>query len=115
MAFAVHPLQVESVAWVSERKDVLSGLFFMLILLVYPSYARPSPSRVRRISYYLLLLLLLTLGLAAKSMLISVPCVLLLLDYWPLARLTSADDRTKALTTTGHVDDVDPGLTPRPR
>ncbi len=79
--FAVHPLRVESVAWVAERKDVLSGLFWMLTMLAYIRYAqRPN---VRR---YLPVLLALTLGLMAKPMLVTLPCVLLLLDYWPLGR-----------------------------
>jgi len=80
--FALHPLRVESVAWVAERKDVLSGLFWMLTMLVYVRYAqRPS---IRR---YLLVTLTLSLGLLAKPMLVTLPCVLLLLDYWPLGRL----------------------------
>ena len=80
--FALHPLRVESVAWVAERKDVLSGLFWMLTMLVYVRYAqRPSFKR------YLLVVLALSLGLMAKPMLVTLPCVLLLLDYWPLGRL----------------------------
>jgi tetratricopeptide (TPR) repeat protein len=80
--FAVHPLHVESVAWVAERKDVLSTLFWMLTLLAYARYAeRPGPVR------YLPVVLALALGLAAKPMLVTLPCVLLLLDYWPLRRL----------------------------
>jgi tetratricopeptide (TPR) repeat protein len=83
--FAVHPLHVESVAWVSERKDVLSTFFWMLTLLAYVRYAeRPS---VRR---YLLVVLCLALGLMSKPMLVTLPCVLLLLDYWPLRRWPSA-------------------------
>ena len=79
--FAIHPLRVESVAWVSERKDVLSAVFFMLILSAYTHYARkPSLNR------YLLVVLLFALGLLSKSMLVTVPFVLLLLDYWPLQR-----------------------------
>ena len=79
--FALHPLRVESVAWVSERKDVLSGFFFCLTILAYVYYTR-SPSLVR----YLLVASCLALGLSAKAMLVTTPCVLLLLDYWPLAR-----------------------------
>ncbi len=80
--FAIHPLRVESVAWVAERKDVLSGLFFMLTLGAYVRYARrPSPGR------YTLVLLLFALGLMCKPMLVTVPFVLLLLDYWPLDRV----------------------------
>lgn len=81
--FAVHPLRVESVAWISERKDVLSGLFWILAYLAYYYYSkRLSTSR------YLLLLLIFVLGLMAKPMLITLPVVFLVLDYWPLRRWT---------------------------
>lgn len=80
--FALHPLNVESVAWVSERKNVLSSFFWMLTLLMYASYTeRPCLSR------YLLTLFVYTLGLTAKPMLVTLPFVLLLLDYWPLSRI----------------------------
>jgi Tfp pilus assembly protein PilF len=79
--FAVHPLRVESVAWITERKDVLSGLFWILTLGAYDRYAR-SPDRGR----YAIVVLMLALGLMAKPMLITIPFVLLLLDYWPLGR-----------------------------
>lgn len=79
--FAIHPLRVESVAWISERKDVLSGLFFVLTLAVYLRYVR-RPS-LRR---YAFVLLLFALGLSSKSMLVTLPFVLLLLDRWPLGR-----------------------------
>jgi tetratricopeptide (TPR) repeat protein len=79
--FAFHPLHVESVAWVSERKDVLSTLFWMLTLFAYVRYTE-RPRRAR----YLMVALFLTLGLAAKPMLVTLPFVLLLLDYWPLRR-----------------------------
>lgn len=79
--FAVHPLRVESVAWISERKDVLSGFFFMLTLLAYAGYARKT--FLRR---YLFMSVLLACGLMSKPMLVTVPIILLLLDYWPLGR-----------------------------
>ena len=79
--FAIHPLRVESVAWISERKDVLSAVFFMLTLGAYTRYTR-SPS----IGRYLTMSILFALGLMSKSMLVTVPLVLLLLDYWPLKR-----------------------------
>ncbi len=80
--FAVHPLHVESVAWVAERKDVLSGLLWMLVMLAYLAYVRrPGPGR------YLAVLLLFALGLMAKPMLVTLPLVLLLLDWWPLGRM----------------------------
>jgi Flp pilus assembly protein TadD len=86
--FAVHPLHVESVAWVSERKDVLSGFFFLVCLLAYRRYVgRPGWGR------YLAMLLTLSLGLMAKSMLVTVPFLLLLLDWWPLGRWASGKDR----------------------
>lgn len=83
--FGIHPLHVESVAWIAERKDVLSGLFFMLILLSYERYARSGGGK-----HYLLVLLLFALGLLSKSMLVTVPFVLLLLDVWPLGRTSLA-------------------------
>jgi protein O-mannosyl-transferase len=79
--FAVHPLRVESVAWVTERKDVLSGFFFILTIGAYVRYVRlKSPAR------YALVLIAFALGLMSKAMLITLPLVLLLLDYWPLQR-----------------------------
>jgi tetratricopeptide (TPR) repeat protein len=110
--FAIHPLRVESVAWVAERKDVLSGLFFMLTIGAYVRYAqrrsRVEPSSLRsaasgsrepgaqavsaldpRLSAldYCLVLLFFALGLMCKPMLVTLPLVLVLLDYWPLNRL----------------------------
>ena len=96
--FAIHPLRVESVAWVTERKDVLSGLFFMLTLGAYVRYVGKSkvhPSSavlLRRTGspkskvYYGLTLVLFALGLMSKPTLMTLPFVLLLLDYWPLKR-----------------------------
>jgi len=81
--FAIHPLHVESVAWVSERKDVLSGVFFMLTLGAYVRYVRSPRSPGR----YLLVVFLFALGLMAKPMLVTLPFILLLLDYWPLGRM----------------------------
>jgi len=81
--FGVHPLHVESVAWIAERKDVLSGLFFMLTLQAYMRYVRSRP-RTRR--QYNRVLLFFVLGLLSKPMLVTVPFVLLLLDYWPFGR-----------------------------
>jgi len=80
--FAIHPLRAESVAWVAERKDVLSGLFFMLTLWAYARYAR----RPFSIGRYLCVVVLFALGLFSKPMLVTLPFVLLLLDYWPLER-----------------------------
>lgn len=80
--FAVHPLHVESVAWASSRKDVLSGLFFMLALGAYVRYAeRPTRARYAGVG------LSLALGVMAKGTLVTFPFVLLLLDHWPLQRM----------------------------
>ena len=79
--FAWHPLHVESVAWVSERKDVLSTFFWILTLGAYARYVEHP-----RVLRYLLVLVLFSLGLMAKPMLVTLPFVLLLLDYWPLGR-----------------------------
>jgi hypothetical protein len=87
--FAVHPLRVESVAWVAERKDVLSAFFFMLTLGAYVHYVRRPPSMIR----YGAVALFFALGLLSKSMLVTLPCVLLLLDYWPLNRLSGFSSR----------------------
>ena len=82
--FGVHPLQTESVAWVAERKNVLSAFFWLLTIAAYVRFAeRPSIGR------YLLVVLTFSLGLMAKPVVVTLPCVLLLLDYWPLQRLQS--------------------------
>jgi tetratricopeptide (TPR) repeat protein len=84
--FALHPLHVESVAWVAERKDVLSTLFWMMTMWAYVRYVKcPGFSR------YLLTLLLFALGLMAKPMLVTLPFVLLLIDYWPLGRFNKME------------------------
>ncbi len=85
--FAVHPLHVESVAWVAERKDVLSTFFMMLTLLGYLWYVK-RPGTLR----YAPTLAAFLLGLMSKSMLVTLPILLLLLDFWPLKRLGSSDD-----------------------
>lgn len=79
--FAIHPLHVESVAWIAERKDVLSGFFFFLTLFAYVAYTRKP-----NIGRYLTMSILLACGLMAKPMLVTMPAILLLLDYWPLNR-----------------------------
>ena len=81
-AFALHPMHVESVTWVAERKDVLSTLFWMLVMIAYLRYVEhPKKSR------YLLVVALFIMGLMTKPMLVTVPFVLLLVDYWPLERM----------------------------
>jgi len=84
-AFALHPMHVQSVAWITERKDVLSTFFLLLTLAAYAGYVR-RPSAFR----YAAALLLFALGLMAKPMLVTLPFVLLLLDYWPLNRFEGA-------------------------
>ena len=81
VVFAIHPLHVESVAWIAERKDVLSAVFFMVTLLTYLSYAR-KPNAWR----YLAVAVAFVCGLMSKPMLVTVPLILLLFDYWPLRR-----------------------------
>jgi protein O-mannosyl-transferase len=114
--FALHPLHVESVAWVSERKDVLSGLLFLLTLWAYTRYVEkaavsinqttdhgPRPTLYASIFHppssflYGLALLLFALGLMSKPMLVTLPFVLLLLDYWPLQRFGAAPVRSRML------------------
>jgi len=92
--FAIHPLHVESVAWVAERKDVLSAVFFMLTLGAYVRYVR-APA----IGRYVAVAFLFALGLMSKPMLVTLPFVLLLLDYWPLHRFekpSSAKSKSKS-------------------
>ena len=88
--FAVHPMHVESVAWVSERKDVLSGLFWMLTMLAYVAYTRRRTG-----GRYVLVLAIYAVGLGSKAMLVTLPCVLLLLDFWPLGRFDRAKHDTE--------------------
>jgi protein O-mannosyl-transferase len=93
--FALHPMRVESVAWISERKDVLSGLFFMLTLWAYTRHvqtrqngaAPQSLTEAFRSRWYVFALVLFGLGLLSKPMLVTVPFILLLVDYWPLNRV----------------------------
>ncbi len=86
--FAWHPLHVESVAWIAERKDVLSTFFFLLTLMAYASYVRKT-EKGATVSY-LLSLLFFVLALMSKPMVVTLPLVLLLLDYWPLRRFQNA-------------------------
>ena len=97
--FALHPLHVESVAWVAERKDVLSTFFMMLTLWVYTIYVKKGG--VRR---YLLAVLFFVLGLMSKPMLVTLPFILLMLDFWPLGRLCLIRD-TRNVVTGQHTDE----------
>src|SRR5213075_2735752 len=97
--FAIHPLRVESVAWISERKDVLSGVFFMLILWAYARYARSiRPSRGR----YIVVVGLFALGLMCKPSLVTLPFVLLLLDWWPLQRIAVPSSSSRPRASVDH-------------
>jgi Flp pilus assembly protein TadD len=93
--FAWHPLRVESVAWIAERKDVMSGCFFLLTLLAYVRYARADGGPARR--NYLLALAAFAAGLMSKPMLVMTPFVLLALDHWPLARERQISARRRLL------------------
>jgi tetratricopeptide (TPR) repeat protein len=101
--FAIHPLRVESVAWISERKDLLSGVLFMLTLLAYARYVRMTQQfgwgAARRA--YLMVVIFFALGLMSKPTLVTLPFVLLLLDYWPLQRW-QASSRSQRSPDTGH-------------
>src|SRR5690349_9631936 len=89
--FAWHPLHIESVAWISERKDVLSTFFWILTLMAYVRYATEVRDQGRRTRiFYGLSLLLFVLGLMSKPMVVTLPFVLLLLDFWPLGRASNA-------------------------
>lgn len=92
--FAVHPLHVESVAWIAERKDLLSAFFGLLTLIVYAAYAQKSKIwRFTPNAFYGFALALFALGLMSKPMLVTWPFVMLLLDWWPLGRVTNGDWR----------------------
>src|SRR5437016_3703024 len=84
--FAIHPLRVESVAWIAERKDVLSAVFFFLTLIAYARYVR-----AQSFGRYAILFVLFACGLMSKPMLVTTPAILLLLDYWPLGRWRGTD------------------------
>jgi len=94
--FAWHPLNVEAVAWIAERKDVLSGLFFLLTLWAYVRYAEQSKAqgpKSKAVLWYGAAVALFAVGLMAKPMLVTLPCLLLLLDFWPLGRLAGLAGR----------------------
>ena len=118
--FALHPLHVESVAWISERKDVLSTFFLLLTLAAYAGYVEAksqrlkakvdpdgSPARQHASRYYLLALFLFAAGLMSKPMLVTVPFLLLLLDYWPFGRFN--DLRSAGCTETSKTKALSPG------
>ncbi len=98
LLFGLHPLHVESVAWVSSRKDVLSAFFFLLSMICYLKYAAPKaafPEARGRLTYYLLAIALFILSLMSKPMAISLPFILLILDCYPLGRFNKGGDGVK--------------------
>lgn len=95
--FALHPLRVESVAWVTERKDLLSALFFLLTIWAYAYYIK-APNYKR----YIPVFIFFALGLMAKPMIVTLPLILLLMDYWPLGRLGS-----KRIPGMSHITGID--------
>ncbi len=99
--FAIHPINVESVAWVAERKNVLSTFFWILTMLFYVWYVR-KPGWKR----YLPVLITFTLGLMSKPMLVTLPFVLLLMDYWPLKRIAFGDLNTNASYLSGRKEKI---------
>ena len=102
LLFGLHPLRVESVAWVSERKDVLSGVFFMMVLIGYAAYVRtPDDRRSKRRVYYGLTLGAFACGLMSKPILVTVPLILLLLDWWPLHRVSVGTPPAAAVRRAG--------------
>lgn len=103
--FALHPLHVESVAWIAERKDILSAFFWNLTLWAYLIYVK-NP----RISRYGLILLFFGLGLMAKPMLATLPLVLLLLDFWPLGRSSGRLNRIKIKPLSGNLTALQRGI-----
>jgi len=107
--FALHPLHVESVAWVSERKDVLSTFFWALAVLAYARYAaRPAGPR------YLPVLVCFALGLMAKPMVVTLPFLLLLLDFWPLKRFPATVRVFSRTFTIADASEQEAGLAPFP-
>ena len=108
--FALHPLHVESVAWISERKDVLSAFFGLMALLWYARYAQfrvpNSESRVSPQAAYGLALACFALGLLCKPMLVTLPFVMLLLDWWPLRRVPGAEGQVSGAQFTPHASRI---------
>jgi Flp pilus assembly protein TadD len=105
--FGAHPVHVESVAWAAERKDVLSTFFFLLTILAYAGYARASAdagAKRSRAGFYVLALGLFAFGLMSKPMLVTLPFVLLLLDFWPLGRIRL--DGTNGSAAKTHLTDA---------
>lgn len=101
--FAIHPAHVESVAWISERKDVLSAFFWLVTIVAYTSYSKSEGAKNDEFAAFLktgrywLVVILFTCGLMSKPMVVTLPFVLLLLDFWPLGRIGSARGALRAM------------------
>jgi Flp pilus assembly protein TadD len=108
--FAWHPLRVESVVWITERKDVMSGCFFLLTLLAYTAYARRRHQQSPAWRFYLLSLLLFAVGLMCKPILVTLPVLLQVLDFWPLRRIDSLRLAGKKTSSVGPRWEGWPGL-----
>ncbi len=99
--FALHPFNVESVAWVAERKNVLSAFFWFLTLILYVNYVRKQ-----KLTLYILTLFSFMLGLMSKPMLVTLPMVMLLLDYWPLDRFRNLEQEHGFCTLSGRTKSI---------
>ena len=97
LLFAVHPLNMESVIWIAERKNVLSTLFWLLVMWCYAIY-----TETQSVQFYLAALTLFALGLMAKPMLVTLPCALLLIDFWPLNRFCAAPENSDRRSLSAH-------------
>ena len=93
LTFALHPLRVESVAWITERRDLVSGFFYLLAILVYLRGIGNHPGRMIDGKHYLACLGFFTLGVLSKEIVVTLPAILLLLDFYPLRRIDSANAR----------------------
>ncbi len=106
--FALHPINVESVAWAAERKNVLSMLFLLLAFHAYVAYARQP-----RLTRYALVALLFAMGLLSKSQIVTLPFLLLLFDYWPLHRLAGAPAKSATEHPVAEAGDLNGAASPR--
>ena len=114
MFFGIHPLHVESVAWAAERKDTLSTLFWMLSLLTYVRYVELSKAQSPKAKFfYRLTLLAFVFGLMSKPMIVTLPCIMLLMDYWPLRRFQLSTINSQLINHTAPGAGESPLLRPR--
>jgi protein O-mannosyl-transferase len=97
LIFAVHPLRVESVAWITERRDLVSGFFYLLAILIYLRAIPDDPPRAIRVKHYWASLALFTLAVLSKEIAVTLPAILLILDFYPLRRFTRTAARNVLL------------------